>query len=67
MKPNSQTTAKAKAMANAHRAFSRYLATRRAYKGGRAAIQQVAHALALFDLTFAIANLPPARKPAAKP
>ena len=42
MKPNSQTTAKAKAMANAHRTFSRYLATRRAYKGGRAAIQHVA-------------------------
>jgi hypothetical protein len=62
MKPNSRTTAKAQATANTHRAFRRYLATRRAYKTGRATIQQVARALALFDLAWAIAHLPPARR-----
>jgi hypothetical protein len=46
-----------KAESNAHKAFSHYLATRRAYRKGQATIEQVAHTLAVFDLTLAIANL----------
>jgi len=52
-----RSNAKAKAQSNAHKAFSNYLATRRACLKGHASIQQVAKALALFDLTLAIANL----------
>ena len=48
---------KRKAESNAHKAFSRYLATRRAYQRGQATIEQVAHSLAVFDLTLAIAKL----------
>jgi hypothetical protein len=48
---------KRKAESNAHKAFSRYLNTRRAYQRGQAALQQVAHSLAVFDLTLAIAKL----------
>ena len=46
-----------KAESNAHKAFSHYLGTRRAYRKGQATIEQVAHTLAVFDLTLAIANL----------
>ena len=59
-----RSNAKAKAQSNAHKAFSNYLATRRACQRHQATIQQVAKALALFDLTLAIANLP-TRKPGA--
>ena len=48
---------KRKAESIAHKAFSHYLATRRAYCKGQATIQQVAHTLAVFDLTLAIAHL----------
>jgi hypothetical protein len=46
-----------KAESNAHKAFSAYLAVRRNYQRGQATIEQVAHVLAVFDLTLAIANL----------
>jgi hypothetical protein len=49
--------AKERAQSNAHKAFSYYLAARRAHQRGQATLQQVAKALALFDLTLAVANL----------
>jgi hypothetical protein len=61
MRANSNT--RTRAQAKAQRALSHYLATRRAYQKRQATIQQVAKALALFDLTLAIANLPSTRKP----
>ena len=48
---------KKKAESNAHKAFSHYLTTQRAYQRGQATIKQVAHTLAVFDLTLAIAHL----------
>jgi hypothetical protein len=48
---------KRKAERNAHLAFVRYLNTRRAFQRGQATLQQVAHALATFDLTLAIAKM----------
>ena len=48
---------KCKAERIAHLAFSRYLNTRKAYGKGQATIEQVAHALAIFDLTLAIAEI----------
>jgi len=56
-----RNTARTRAQANARRAFSHYLATRRAYQRRQATIQQVAKALALFDLTLTVANLPSTR------
>jgi hypothetical protein len=57
-KPQTQTQ-KRKTESNAHKAFNHYLATRRAYRKGQGqvTIEQVAHALGLFDLSLAIANL----------
>jgi hypothetical protein len=46
-----------KAESNAHKAFSAYLALRRRYQCGQATVEQLAHALAVLDLTLAIANL----------
>ena len=48
---------KRRAEANAHKAFSHYLNTRRAFKHGKASVEQVAKSLALFDLTLAIAKI----------
>jgi hypothetical protein len=48
---------KRKAESIAYKAFSHYLATRRAYCKGQATIKQVAHTLAVFDLTLTIAHL----------
>jgi hypothetical protein len=46
-----------KAESNAHKAFSAYLAVRRKYQRGQATVEQLAHALAVLDLTLAVANL----------
>jgi hypothetical protein len=46
---------KRKAESNAYKAFSHYIAIRRKLVRGQATIQQVAHALALVDITSAVA------------
>jgi hypothetical protein len=52
-------TQKRKAEIEAYKAFSNYLATRRAYQRGQATMDELAHALALFDLALALANIKP--------
>jgi hypothetical protein len=47
-----------KAESNAHKAFRAYLALRRRYRHGQATVGQLAHALAVLDLTLAVAKSP---------